>query len=78
MPDAQLTDRLSPRQTQRPRCPQCQSQMRIQSVAPGRRGFEYWTLRCTKCGLVHEAQVPADPLKSEALGWLDGDLRPPK
>ena len=78
MPDAQLIDRLSPRQTQRPRCPQCQSRMIIQSVAPGRPGFEHWTLRCTKCGLIHGAQVPADPLKSEALGWLDGDLKPPK
>ncbi len=74
MPDAQLTNRLSPREIQRPRCPQCQSRMTIQSVAPGRPGFEHWTLKCTKCRLIHAAQVPADPLKSDALGWLDGEL----
>jgi len=44
----------------------------------GRPGFEHWTLKCTKCGRIHEVQVSADPLKSEAMGWLDGDLKPPK
>ena len=68
MPEAQITNRLSPRQTVRPRCPLCQAPMKIQRVAPGRPGFEHWTLRCTKCGLIHEAQAHADPLKSEAPG----------
>ena len=77
MPDAQLTNQLSPRETQRPRCPQCQSRIRIQSVARGRPGFEHWTLRCIKCGLIYDAQVPADPLKSQAMGWFDGELGSP-
>jgi hypothetical protein len=78
MPDAQITDRLSPRHTVRPRCPQCQARMEVQHVAPGRLGFEHWTLRCIKCGLIHEAQAHADPLKSEAVGWFDGELRAPQ
>ena len=44
MPDAQIADRLSPRHTVRPRCPQCQARMEVQHVAPGRLGFEHWTL----------------------------------
>jgi len=41
-------------------------------------GFEHWTLRCTKCGNVHQAQVAIDPMKSDAMGWLDSELVPPK
>jgi hypothetical protein len=40
-------------------------------------GFEHWTLRCTRCGRIQQAQVNTDPLKSEALGWTEGELRPP-
>jgi tRNA(Ile2) C34 agmatinyltransferase TiaS len=78
MPDAQITDRLSPRHTVRPRCPQCRGRMEVQHVAPGRLGFEHWTLRCIKCGLIQDAQAQADPMKSEAVGWFNGELRPPK
>jgi uncharacterized Zn finger protein len=78
MSDAQITDRLSPRHTVRPRCTQCQARMEVQHVAPGRLGFEHWTLRCIKCGLIHEAQARADPLKSGAVGWFDGELRAPQ
>jgi transcription elongation factor Elf1 len=60
-------------------CPKCQSRMAIQRIVPGREGFEHWTLRCTKCGTIREAQVNADPMKSEALGgWFDGELKPPE
>jgi hypothetical protein len=78
MPDAQITDRLSPRQTVRSCCPLCQARMKIQRVAPGRPGFEHWTLRCTMCGLINEAQARADPLKSKAPGWFDGELKAPR
>jgi hypothetical protein len=27
------------------------------------------SLRCTECRLIHEAQVNADPMKSDAIGW---------
>jgi uncharacterized Zn finger protein len=76
MPGAQITDRLSPRHAVRPRCPRCQTRMEVQHVAPGRLGFQHWTLRCIKCGLIHEAQVHTDPLKSEAVGWFDDDESP--
>jgi hypothetical protein len=52
--------------------------MAIQRVVPARSGFEHWTLRCTKCGNIHQAQVHTDPMKSDAQGWLDSELSPPK
>ena len=32
------------------RCSMCQSSTNIQSTAWARKGFEHWTLRCTRCG----------------------------
>ena len=46
---------------QRPRCPRCQARSTIQRVVPARPGFEHWTLRCMKCGHLHEAQVQLVP-----------------
>jgi hypothetical protein len=50
--------------------------MEVQRIIAARPGFEHWTLRCTKCGLIQEAQVDAGPMKSnDALGWEHIDLR---
>jgi hypothetical protein len=51
--------------------------MDIQYITEARAGFEHWTLRCTRCGHIEQAQVSTDPLKSEVLGWTEGELRPP-
>jgi len=59
------------------RCPQCEAATAIQRATPGRSGFEHWTLRCPKCGNISETQVQTDPMKSEAVGWLSGDLHAP-
>jgi transcription elongation factor Elf1 len=69
---------LPPRVAQRPRCPRCQARMAVQRIIPARSGFEHWTLRCTNCGNIHQAQVHTDPMKSDAQGWLDSELLPPK
>ena len=69
MPDHPQTLTLSPRVAARPRCPKCQSRMEVQHITSARSGFEHWTLRCTECRLIHEAQVNADPMKSDAIGW---------
>jgi uncharacterized Zn finger protein len=49
--------------------------MEIQHITSARSGFEHWTLRCTKCGLIHEAQVNADSMKSNVIGEEHSDLR---
>ena len=77
MPDPQ-TLTLSHRAAARPRCPKCQSRMEVQRITTARPGFEYWTLRCVECGLINEAQVSADPMKSDAAGRVDSDLRAPE
>jgi hypothetical protein len=51
--------------------------MEVQRITAARSGFEHWTLRCTKCGLIQEAQVNADPMKSDGIGWEHSDLRAP-
>ena len=68
MPDPQ-TSALSPRVAAWPRCPKCQSRMEVRHITSARSGFEHWTLRCTKCRLIHEAQMNAGPMKSDASGW---------
>ena len=68
---------LTPRGVARPRCPRCQSAVVVQRATSGRSGFEHWTLRCPSCGNIHQAQVQADPMRSEAIGWLSGDLHAP-
>jgi hypothetical protein len=40
---------------------ECQARMTVQFTIASRPGFEHWTLRCTKCGHIHEAQVHIDP-----------------
>jgi uncharacterized Zn finger protein len=39
------------------RCSMCQSSTNIQSIAWARKGFEHWTLRCTRCGHIDQVQV---------------------
>ena len=75
LPDSQ-TSNLSPCVAERPRCLKCQSRMEIQHITSARSGFEHWTLRCTKCGLIHDAQVNADPMKSDVIGREHSDLAP--
>ncbi len=54
-------------------CPQCNAELAVLRIIPGRGGAEYWTMRCTKCGGIHldivrssaPSRAPQDP----------GDLR---
>jgi len=71
------TPTLPPRRTTHRRCLVCRSPLEVQRITEARAGFEHWTLRCTRCGRIEQAQVNTDPLKSEALGWTEGELRPP-
>ena len=68
---------LPQRRTTSRRCLVCQAPMEVQRIAAARAGFEHWTLRCTSCGRIDQMQVNTDPLESEVLGWIEGELRPP-
>jgi hypothetical protein len=77
LPDPQ-TPALSHHATARPRCPKCQSRMEVQRITAARSGYEHWTLRCIRCGLINETQVSTDPMKSDAIDWVDSGLRAPE
>jgi hypothetical protein len=68
---------LTPRMVARPRCRQCQAPAVVQRATVGRTGFEHWTLKCTRCGRIDQAQVQTDPMTAGANGWLSGELRAP-
>jgi uncharacterized Zn finger protein len=44
-------------------CPDCEADLAVLRIIPGRAGAEYWTMRCTRCGGIHLDIVGA---KSEA------------
>jgi hypothetical protein len=58
----------------RPRCPKCTTRMITEAVSAGPDGFEHRTFECLKCGNTEEKVVASDPLKSSAIGWLQGEL----
>lgn len=58
----------------RPRCPKCQMRMVTADVSPGPEGFEHRTFDCLKCGHSESRVIACDPLRSDALGWLSGEL----
>jgi hypothetical protein len=39
--------------------------------------FEWRTFECVRCDHVMKSLVAADPMQSDLLGWLFGELRPP-
>jgi hypothetical protein len=63
---------------QRPICPVCQHRMGLARVSPGRRGFEDRTFECSTCRRIEKVTLPVDPLRTDALGWLAGELKPPQ
>jgi hypothetical protein len=62
---------------ERPRCSRCQTRMMLERVAPGPAGFEHRLFECPKCDQVELSVIALDPFKSEAAGWLAGELRAP-
>ena len=58
-------------------CPQCDAELAVLRVIPGRAGREYWTLRCTRCGGIHLDTVNPPPRAVQPDGsQLDSPLRP--
>jgi hypothetical protein len=61
----------------RPCCPNCRSEMMLSRILPPREALDLRTFECGKCAHVEKVVVGVDPMKSPALGWLLGELRPP-
>jgi hypothetical protein len=62
----------------RPRCPDCQARMITTAVSDGPEGLEQRTFECAKCGHTETRKVAYDPLESNAVGWIKGELRRPQ
>jgi hypothetical protein len=79
MPEFQPVSSTQVSAIERPRCPQCQhDRMLLSKLEAGPSGFDYRTFECQKCGCVETMAVSRDPMTSDLLGWLAGELRPPK
>ena len=51
--------------------------MALGRVSPGERGFEDRTFECSTCEQIEKVSVVVDPVKTDAVGWLASELRPP-
>ncbi|WP_249163931.1 hypothetical protein, partial [Bradyrhizobium liaoningense] len=59
-------------------CPVCKHRMALARVSPGKRGFEERTFECSTCERTEVVSFAVDPMKTDAVGWLAGELRPPQ
>jgi hypothetical protein len=61
-----------------PACPKCQASMVLARTMPGRLNLDARTFECVKCDHVEKLLMAADPIDSDVLGWLLGELRLPR
>jgi hypothetical protein len=60
-------------------CLTCHHRMGLARISPGKRGFEEPTFECrTCCHRIEKVSFAIDPLKTDAVGWLASELRPPR
>jgi hypothetical protein len=57
-----------------PLCPVCKHRMALARISPGQRGFEERTFECSTC----RRTLAVDPMRTDAVGWFAGELRPPR
>lgn len=48
------------------------------AVSDGPDGLEIRTFECAKCGHTETKTMASDPLKSDAINWINSELRPPR
>jgi hypothetical protein len=63
---------------ERPMCPVCKHRMGLARVSPGERGIEVRTFECATCHRTEKLSFAIDPLKTDAVGWLASELKPPR
>lgn len=62
---------------ERPRCPRCSIRMSVARISPGPKGHEMRYFECSKCDQTITLAIATDPMKSDKIGWLAGELKPP-
>jgi uncharacterized Zn finger protein len=67
MAESETRSTPSPSAAVKSSCPQCDADLVILRVIPGKSGSEYWTLRCIRCGGIHldivKASAPSPSTK---------------
>jgi len=63
---------------ERPMCATCKHRMGLARISPGSRGFEERTFECSTCHRIEKIAFPVDPIKTDAVGWLASELKPPQ
>ena len=58
-------------------CLLCGSEMVAVGVAPARLGINARTFECLLCSRVEKVLEAADPIQSDVIGWLFGELKRP-
>jgi hypothetical protein len=59
------------------RCTRCEAELVLVRITPARLGFNSQTFECIRCDHFEKVLIAADPVQSDVLGWLLGELRPP-
>jgi uncharacterized Zn finger protein len=57
MPESKANSTPQPGAAALPDCPLCGTRLMVHRIIPGRLGLEHWTLRCTKCGHIHQDAI---------------------
>jgi hypothetical protein len=52
--------------------------MALARISAGVRGFEVRTFECSTCERTEQLSMAVDPMKTDAVGWLASELRPPQ
>jgi hypothetical protein len=78
MPDSQSRSNGPLLPIECPRCPKCHTRMNLTQIMPDRSGFDIRTFECGRCDHTHILTVATDPMKSDKIGWLAGELKPPE
>jgi hypothetical protein len=60
-----------------PRCPRCQLRMVVVAIEPAAAGRDFRTFECVRCEHT-ETIIVDDPIKSQEVGWLTSELKPPQ
>ena len=76
MPESHLPPVIPIITIERPTCSTCNAPLMLARIAPG-PGFEHRIFECSKCDHVDAVVIAKDPMKSDAIGWLAGELKPP-
>jgi hypothetical protein len=52
--------------------------MALARISAGERGFEVRTFECATCHRIEKVSFPVDPMKTDAVGWVASELKPPR